>query len=55
MKAFSEMFNEEGIRNVLEESYPDMSNEVDFESFLKVSFVSFLFSTLVFLKYFEHI
>ncbi|KAI5674739.1 hypothetical protein M9H77_15103 [Catharanthus roseus] len=34
-KAFSEMFNEVGIKYVLEESYPDMSTEVDFESFLK--------------------
>uniref|UniRef100_A0A5B7C3V0 Calponin-homology (CH) domain-containing protein n=1 Tax=Davidia involucrata TaxID=16924 RepID=A0A5B7C3V0_DAVIN len=35
LKAFSEMFNEEEIRGILGESGSDMSNEIDFEGFLK--------------------
>lgn len=35
LKAFSEMLNEEEIRNALEEANPDMSSEIDFEGFLK--------------------
>lgn len=35
LKAFSEMFNEEEIRNILGESGSDVNEEIDFESFLK--------------------
>lgn len=37
LKAFSEMFNEEEIRNILGESGSDMNGEIDFEGFLRVS------------------
>lgn len=37
LKAFSEMFNEEEIRNILGESGSDMNDEIDFEGFLRVS------------------
>jgi len=37
LKAFNEMFNEEEIRNILAESGSDVNDEIDFESFLKVS------------------
>lgn len=51
LKAFSEMFSEEEIRNDLEESNPDMSSEIDFEGFLKVSFFDlFLLPNLIFYK-----
>lgn len=38
LKAFTEMFKEDEIRAILEESYKDMDEEIDFESFLRVSF-----------------
>lgn len=37
LKAFSEMFSEDEIKAVLEESCKDISEEIDFESFLRVS------------------
>ena len=37
LKAFSEMFTEDEIRAVLEETCRDMGEEIDFESFLRVS------------------
>ncbi|KAK6947011.1 Calponin homology domain [Dillenia turbinata] len=36
LKAISEMFTEEEIREILGETHSDLSNEVDFETFLKV-------------------
>ncbi|OMP04298.1 hypothetical protein COLO4_09752 [Corchorus olitorius] len=36
LKAFSTMFTEDEIRQILGESYSDMNNEVDFETFLRV-------------------
>ncbi|XP_022716815.1 fimbrin-1-like [Durio zibethinus] len=36
LKAFSTMLTEEEIRQILCESYSDMSNEIDFETFLRV-------------------
>lgn len=38
LKGVSEIFNEEEIRQGLEESHPDMNGEIDFEGFLRVSF-----------------
>ncbi|KAJ9153853.1 hypothetical protein P3X46_027250 [Hevea brasiliensis] len=35
LKAFNSMFNEEEIRGILSESFPDVSNEIDFEGFLR--------------------
>ncbi|EEF46538.1 fimbrin-1 [Ricinus communis] len=35
LKAFSSMFNEEEIKGILSESLSDLTNEVDFEGFLK--------------------
>lgn len=35
LKAFSSMFNEEEIKGILSESFPDLSNEIDFEGFLR--------------------
>ncbi len=37
LKAFTEMFTEDEVKAVLEESYKDMDEEIDFESFLRVS------------------
>lgn len=37
LKTFSEMFTEDEIKAVLEESCKDMGEEIDFESFLRVS------------------
>lgn len=37
LKGFSDMFNEEEIRNILGESGSDTNDEVDFEGFLRVS------------------
>lgn len=37
LKAFSEMFTVDEIKAVLEESCKDMDEEIDFESFLRVS------------------
>lgn len=37
LKAFSEVFTEDEIKNVLAESYQNMDEEIDFESFLRVS------------------
>lgn len=37
LKAFTEMFTEQEIRAVFEETCKDMSEEIDFESFLRVS------------------
>ena len=39
LKAFSTMLTEDEIRQILGESYSDMSNEVDFETFLRVSHI----------------
>ncbi|XP_022753073.1 fimbrin-1-like isoform X1 [Durio zibethinus] len=36
LKAFSTMLTEDEIRQILSESYSDMSNEIDFETFLRV-------------------
>ncbi|XP_021287497.1 fimbrin-1-like [Herrania umbratica] len=36
LKAFSSMFTEDEIRQILGESYSDISNEIDFETFLRV-------------------
>ncbi|WRX28197.1 Calponin homology domain - like 10 [Theobroma cacao] len=36
LKAFSTMLTEDEIRQILDESYSDMSNEIDFETFLRV-------------------
>ncbi|OAY28416.1 fimbrin-1 [Manihot esculenta] len=36
LKAFTSMFNEEEIRGILGESFPDMGIEIDFEDFLRV-------------------
>ncbi|KAK9013245.1 hypothetical protein V6N11_041262 [Hibiscus sabdariffa] len=35
LKAFSEMFNEDEIKTILEEGHSDFSEEIDFESFLR--------------------
>ncbi|XP_023887854.1 fimbrin-5 isoform X1 [Quercus suber] len=35
LKAFTEMFKEDEIKSILEESYKDMDEEIDFESFLR--------------------
>ncbi|GMY09753.1 fimbrin-5-like [Fagus crenata] len=35
LKAFTEMFTEDEVKAVLEESYKDMDEEIDFESFLR--------------------
>lgn len=45
LNAFNSMFNEEEIAGILNESHADLSNEIDFEAFLKVSH---LVSNLVF-------
>lgn len=37
LKAFAEFFTEDEIKAVLEESYQNMDDEIDFESFLRVS------------------
>lgn len=37
LKAFTEMFNEDEIKAILGESSADMTEEIDFESFLRVS------------------
>ena len=37
LKAFSEMFTEDEIKAILEEESKDMDEEIDFESFLRVS------------------
>lgn len=37
LKAFTELFTEDEIKAVLEESYKDIDEEIDFESFLRVS------------------
>lgn len=50
LKAFTSMFNEEEIRGILGESFPDMGIEIDFEDFLRVSHLcqfSFFFQCLV--------
>ncbi|XVF70769.1 hypothetical protein PTKIN_Ptkin11bG0188900 [Pterospermum kingtungense] len=36
LKAFSTMFTEDEIRKILSESYSDMNDEIDFETFLRV-------------------
>jgi plastin-1 len=38
LKAFHEMFTEDEIKAILEESSKDSGEELDFESFLRVSF-----------------
>ena len=38
LKAFIEMFKEDEIKTILEESCKDMSEEIDFEHFLRVIF-----------------
>ena len=43
LKSSNDVFNEEEIRQRLEESHSDINDEVDFEGFLRVSFsLSFL-------------
>lgn len=42
LKGFSELFTEDEIKDALAESYQNMDEEIDFESFLRVSFC-FLF------------
>lgn len=37
LKAFTGMFTEDEIKDILGESYKDMDEEIDFESFLRVS------------------
>lgn len=37
LKAFTEMFTEDEIKAILGESYKDMDEEIDFESYLRVS------------------
>lgn len=37
LKAFTELFTEDEIKAVLEDSHKDMGEEIDFESFLRVS------------------
>lgn len=39
LKAFTTMFTEEQVRDILSELYSDMGSEVDFEAFLKVSYL----------------
>lgn len=41
LKAFRDKLDEEEIRSVLGESNSDFTNEIDFESFLKVNFPIF--------------
>lgn len=38
LKAFNSLFKEEEITGILSESYPDLSNEIEFEDFLRVSY-----------------
>lgn len=38
LKAFSELFTEDEIKDALAESHQNMDEEIDFESFLRVSF-----------------
>ena len=40
LKGINGIYPESEVRAVLEDSYPDMTHEIDFESFLRVSFVS---------------
>lgn len=42
LKAFSEIFSEDEIKAILQESGKDMGEEIDFESFLRVSFLMML-------------
>ena len=42
LKGFSELFTEDEIKDALAESHQNMDEEIDFESFLRVSFC-FLF------------
>lgn len=37
LKAFAELFTQDEIKAVLAESYQNMDEEIDFESFLRVS------------------
>jgi plastin-1 len=37
LKAYTEMFTEDEIKDILGESYKDMDEEIDFESYLRVS------------------
>lgn len=39
LKALNEMFTEQEIRGILNGSYSDMGEEIDFEAFLKVSHI----------------
>lgn len=41
LKAFSEMFKEDEIKAIMGESHTNMEDEVDFESYLRVSLYSF--------------
>ena len=43
LKGFSELFTEDEIKDALAESYQNMDEEIDFESFLRVSFCFFYF------------
>jgi len=38
LKVFSELFTEDEIKAALAQSYQNMDEEIDFESFLRVSF-----------------
>lgn len=40
LKAFSELFTEDEIKSVLADSYQNVDDDIDFESFLRVSFFS---------------
>lgn len=50
LKAFSELFTEDEIKEALGESYQNMDDEIDFESFLRVSLFCSFFHVLQKLK-----
>lgn len=43
LKAFRELLSEEEIREILSESYSNISEEIDFETFLRVRLRGFSF------------
>lgn len=47
LKAFSQSFKEENIKEILSESASDMNQEIDFEDFLKVMSQFIFFKTRI--------